>query len=434
MISVSGEPERRRRPRAVISSGSNLKEMRRRPKVDIPPDLGPDRHGALRSVKASDVVIESVEWLWERYLPRGKLVDLSGDPGLGKSTMALDLAARLTVGVAMPGSAGACAPGAVIVVAGEDGLADTVVPRLRAAGADRDLVHHITEAQDRSGTPRPFTIPNDIDDLRGMVEELDARMVVIDPLSAHLSGRLNDFKDHDVRQALHPLARLAEATGATVLMVRHLNKRSAGSALYRPGGSIGITGAIRVGLMVGRDPEDPTKLVMAQYKCNVGRPAPSQLCRIVHDESTGVGRVMWLGTTALTADDFLANGPRTGGALILAKEVLTDALACGAIPASEIEGLIEAEGISKATYRRAKKELGIRSRQRVGATGAKGSPGWEVYLPNGQDESGGHAQDEHLIPSPSEWAVEVPDHVVDELADAVEDTAADEARTEDRAV
>jgi RecA-family ATPase len=156
---------------------------------------------------------EEVEWLWPSRLALGKLALVDGDPGLGKSAITLDLAARVSSGHDFPDGA-PCEPAGVVVLSGEDGLADTIRPRLDAAGAGVSRVLSLATIADEHGQERLLSIPEDITLIEKGIERVSARFVMVDPLMAFLSGDTNSHRDQDVRKALAPLAGLAERTGA----------------------------------------------------------------------------------------------------------------------------------------------------------------------------------------------------------------------------
>ena len=260
-------------------------------------------------VSLADVEAERVDWLWDGYLPLCKVVVLDGDPGVGKSTVSLDIAARTSTGSPMPdGSAGV--KGAVLILSAEDGLADTIRPRLDAAGADPARVIAITEMTFATADglqSRPVTIPGDLAAIEHIITEHDVRLVIIDVLMAYLSGDVNAHRDQDVRRALHVLSGLAERTRCCVIVLRHLNKSGGGNAIYRGGGSIGIIGAARAGFMCGRDPDDETGQlrVFANIKMNIAPEPPAIGYRLVPDELRGCGRIEWLGESQHRAGDLL---------------------------------------------------------------------------------------------------------------------------------
>ena len=197
-----------------------------------------------------------LEWLWQGYIPAGMITIIDGDPGLGKSMLTLDLVAKVTRGLPMPGQPAESAgrPRGAVLLSAEDDLAHTIVPRLIAAGADLDRVV-VVSLRERDGTSRePIITPADLEAVEKAIVEVDAAIVIIDPLVAYLPATASANRDQDVRRTLAPLADLAERTGAAVVVVRHLRKAAADNALYRGGGSIAFIGAARVGLLRGSRP------------------------------------------------------------------------------------------------------------------------------------------------------------------------------------
>ncbi len=315
----------------------------------------PDAGGT--GIRLSTVRPEAVHWLWPGRIPSGKICILDGDPGLGKSTVTLDLAARVTRGLPMPDGTGVDAPAGVVLVSAEDGVADTIVPRLQAAGADLEL----TWAIEHCGEDRhPFTMPDDLAHLERLVRETGARLVVIDPLMAFLNVHTNAHRDQDTRYVLARVHEMASATGAAVLLVRHLTKAAGGMAIYRGGGSIGIIGAARSGLLVAKDPEDEQRRVLACIKQNLAEMPPSLAFRLAACEGRAA-QVVWEGSSDYDANALLA--PPTTGAERTerdeAKDFLREVLAIGPVPAKQIEALALEAGISKMTLRRARLELGV---------------------------------------------------------------------------
>lgn len=252
----------------------------------------------------SEVKAERVTWLWEHRIPVGKVTLIDGDPGNGKSAMTTDFAARLTVGRPWPDGS-PCKQGGVVICSAEDGEADTIRPRLDAAGGDPEKVLALATVQTGDdGDERLLSIPEDLQVLENGIERVKAKLVIVDPLMAFLSPGVNAHKDQDVRRALAPLARLAEETGAAVLVVRHLNKATGGNALYRGGGSIGIVGAARSALLVARHPEDGDRRVLAGLKSNLAPSIPS-LAFALTEADNGAVKVEWKGQSHLSADTLL---------------------------------------------------------------------------------------------------------------------------------
>jgi RecA-family ATPase len=241
----------------------------------------------------SEVQTEKIRWLWKGRIPLGKITVIDGDPGLGKSLITLDLAGRVTRAREMPdGTPGV--EGGVVLASGEDGLADTVRPRLEAAGADLTRVVDITLTDPEKG--QLLKIPTDLARLEQATVRVGAVLVVIDPVYAFLTGGLNPDKDTDVRQTLTPLAKRAERLGVAVILIRHLNKAEEKKALYRGSGSIGLIGLARSGLLVAKSLSQEGN-VLASVKCNLTAKPPALLYR-VDPLDIGVPVIKWLGESA----------------------------------------------------------------------------------------------------------------------------------------
>ncbi len=332
------------------------------------------------ATRLSDVTAEPVDWLWERFVARGTVNILDGDPDLGKSTVTLDLAARVTCGRPMPGET---APGdyggrGVLILSAEDALAQTIRPRLDAAGADVARVWHL-DAVKRGDDESPPVLPFDLDVIEQLVLEHKVVLLVVDPLMAYLDGQVNAHRDQDVRRALHRLKVLAERTGVAVLVVRHLNKLTGGPALYRGGGSIGIIGAARIGLLVGRHPEQRDRRVLAVNKNNL---APHRNRRSIAydlvDAGSGVARVEWGEEVDLRPDDILGQHAGKQTAADQCAEAMRDLLADGARESQELTAELLHMGHSEATVKRCRRTLGVRARR----VGFGGEGRWMVELPD----------------------------------------------------
>jgi hypothetical protein len=333
------------------------------------------RAGEPVGVLLADVHPEPVAWLWPGRLARGKLTILEGRPDEGKTTLALDLAARVSTGAPMPGESERREPAGVVIVTAEDGLADTIRPRLEAAGA----------ALNRILAPRPDEVPS-LDDagrawLRQACTQVGAALVILDPLVALMPGAVDAHRDQDVRRMLRPLRALAEECAVAVMALRHLRK-AAGSAKDAGGGSVGIGAAARVVMLAAPDPDDPERRILARVKGNLAPPWPSLAYRLVPAE--GTLRLKWLGETPHTADALLAaTDADEPGALDAALELVRDVLRDGPVRSSELDAAARAAGISERTLRRARTRAGVRA-ERSGR-------GWVVRLPLDQDGQGGQA-------------------------------------------
>ncbi len=339
-------------------------------------------------VLLADVAPERVEWLWEGRIPKGKLTLIDGDPGLGKSNITTDAAARITSGRAWPDGS-PCEKGGVVLMNAEDGLADTIRPRVDAAGGDVSKVLALATVPDEYGEDRLLSIPDDIPIIERGIRQVGASLVVMDPLMAFLGGNVNSHKDQDIRRALAPLARMAERTGAAVVIVRHLNKATGGSALYRGGGSIGIIGAARAALLVAEDPEDDARRVLASLKHNLAEPAPS-LAFSITTAGNGAARVEWQGETTFGAHALLRvpADDEEKSAMAEAMEFLRDALGDGPMAAKAMQRDAAAADISKATLNRAKQALKVRSVK-------EGDGSWSWHLP-GKERHGKVLNDSHV--------------------------------------
>jgi hypothetical protein len=229
---------------------------------------------------------------------------------------------------------------------------------------------------------RLLSIPKDLGLIEKGIRRVGARLVVVDPLMAFLSGETNSHRDQDVRRALAPLAGLAERTGACVLVVRHLNKATANNPLYRGGGSIGIIGAARMAFVVGKDPQDENRRVVASTKNNLSNP-PKSLMFTLEEAESGSVMVSWLGESEVSAKNLLASPQNQEHADIRSEaiEFLNDVLCEGPVPASQVKEEAEDAGISERTLKRAKKVVGVITYRENEAGERRGTGRWMWKLP-----------------------------------------------------
>lgn len=257
--------------------------------------------GDLIVINAADVTPEKVRFLWDRRIARGKINILDGDPGAGKSGITVKLAAHETTGEPYPDDRNQAwrEPRNVVIICAEDDPADTIVPRLIAAGADLNRVRIVQMTKNRKGD-RVFDATKDLPKLAQLAKELAPSLIVIDPLVSHI-GDTNPNKSTEMRQALAPVALLAAKSGAAVVINRHLNKQGGVAALYRGAGSIDIVGIARSVMLAAEDKQGNCFLV--RTKSNLA--AKPKAIRYARTDVDDVLRIEWEGTADIGADELL---------------------------------------------------------------------------------------------------------------------------------
>ena len=346
--------------------------------------------GALVTRCLADVEPEPTSWVWPERIPRGKLTTIAGDPGLGKSQVTASLASIVTIGGQWPVDGTAAAPGSVIFLTAEDGLEDTLLPRVIAAGADRSRIHHVEgvavgytgQGDERR---RLFSLDKDIPALDRKLSEIgNVVLVVIDPLSAYL-GRVDSHKDAEVRGLLAPLAEVAARHQVAIIGILHLNKAVKVKALLRIPGAIAFVAAGRANYVVTPDPNDKNRRLFLPLKCNLARPMPGLAYTIAGTIVTGINgpvktsHILWdAQPVSITPDEAMdVDAATRASALAEAEEWLEEILASGPMLVKEVSSLAAAEGISKKTLRRAREALHIVCRKQPGPKGA-----WTWQRPN----------------------------------------------------
>jgi hypothetical protein len=329
-----------------------------------------------RVIHLSDLQPEPIDWIVPAMFAAGKLSLIDGDPSQGKSLLTLDLASRLTTARPLPTGYTPAQPIHVVVVASEDGLRDTVLPRLQAAQADLRFVHTFVGRSATGAWNRVPTFPADCGLLEETIRETSARLVILDPLAPLLGVSI--VHEQAVRSGLVPLAQVAGDTHAAVVMVRNLNKSARGErAIYRGSGSIALIATARTAFLVGQAPEDDGLRVLACTKNNLAAFPPALAFRVTGLEGCPV--IDWCGPVDLTADDLvLVPARRHGEAIQEAKDFLTTLLRDGPCPSQEIYRRAHEAGIAERTLRRAGKSLNLDAQE----LHQDGRNGWYWSLPH----------------------------------------------------
>ena len=306
----------------------------------------PSKPETVKIIRMSDVELTPVEWLWKPYLPFGKLSVLQGNPGEGKTYFAMHLAAACTNGKLLPNME-SMEPFNVIYQTAEDGLGDTVKPRLIEAGADLDRVLVIDDSDVQ------LTLSDER--IEKAIIENNARLVIIDPIQAYLGADVDMNRANEVRPIFMRLGQVAQRTGCAILLIGHLNKAAGMQSLQRGLGSIDIAAAVRSVMFIGKLKHDPTMRILTHEKSSLAPPGAS-LAFSLGDE----GGFRWVGEYDITADEMLSGiEPQRETKTQQAKDLICTLLAGGKQVLSEdIDKAALERGIPGRTVRDAKRELG----------------------------------------------------------------------------
>ena len=306
----------------------------------------PSKPETVKIIRMSDVELTPVEWLWKPYLPFGKLSVLQGNPGEGKTYFAMHLAAACTNGKLLPNME-RMEPFNVIYQTAEDGLGDTVKPRLIEAGADLDRVLVIDDSDVQ------LTLSDER--IEKAIIENNARLVIIDPIQAYLGADVDMNRANEVRPIFMRLGQVAQRTGCAILLIGHLNKAAGMQSLQRGLGSIDIAAAVRSVMFIGKLKHDPTMRILTHEKSSLAPPGAS-LAFSLGDE----GGFRWVGEYDITADEMLSGiEPQRETKTQQAKDLICALLAGGKQVLSEdIDKAALERGIPGRTVRDAKRELG----------------------------------------------------------------------------
>ena len=316
----------------------------------------PQQEETVEIIRMSEVDTQTVEWLWEPYIPFGKVTIVQGNPGEGKTTLALRLCAACTNRKPFPAMA-EHEPFNVIYQTAEDGLGDTVKPRLMEADADLDRVLVIDEGK------QELSLSDER--IERAIRQTGARLIILDPIQAYVGEKTDMNKANEIRPIFRRLAEVAERTGCAVVLIGHLNKAAGGQSAYRGLGSIDFRAAARSVLLIGRVKREPNVRVIIHDKSSLapeGKPMAFSL-----GAESGFS---WIGEYDITADELLSGtGGNTETKTEQAERLILDLLADGKEMASEdiVKAAAEA-GISERTVQNAKRSMGgILGARRVGS-------------------------------------------------------------------
>lgn len=315
--------------------------------------------------RVSEIEARPVWWLWQGRIARGKVTMLAGHPGLGKSQVGLDFAARLTRGGRWPDGTYAEA-GSVVILSAEDDAEDTIRPRLEAAAADLTRCHVVGAVREPGKGPRTFCLQEDLVRLAAVLDDIgDVALIIVDPITAYL-GEIDLHKNAEVRALLALLAEFAARYGAAVLAISHLRKSLEGDAILRVSGSLAFVAAARAVYLVASDPGDRSRRLLLPAKNNLGTDNTGYAYRVV-PYSLKSGRIAtccveWEPeAVTMTADEaFTASKERRAGRkLDSAMDFLREFLNDGPRPQKEVQAAAREAGHAWMTVKRAAADLEV---------------------------------------------------------------------------
>ena len=305
----------------------------------------------LKLIHMEDVVSKEVEWLWYPYIPYGKITIIEGDPGEGKTTLVLKLAAALSRGLPLP-----CdddkeyEPIHIIYQTAEDGIEDTIKPRLEKAGADCSMIRVIDE------TDKELSMTDDR--LEQAIIETGARLIILDPIQAYIGATVDMHRENEIRPVLKHLGIIAEKHNCAIILIGHMNKASGSKSTYRGLGSIDIQATARSVLLVARLRDKPNIRIMAHDKSSLA-PAGDA----IGFEMTEDNGMVCIGPYDITIDELLSgNEGRGKKKLDIAENFIKEYFGTNkVIPSNEIMMEAAKRNIKRNTLLSAKKKLGITS-------------------------------------------------------------------------
>ena len=301
----------------------------------------------LKIISMDEVPVEEVEWLWYPYIPFGKLSIIHGDGGEGKTTLILQLAALLSRGEKLPCDSTEREPIKVIYQTAEDGLGDTIKPRLLAGNADCSQIKVIDESE--------ATLTMLDERIEKAIVETGARALILDPVQAYIGAKVDMNRANEVRAVLSQLGRIAGQYRCAIILVGHLNKAQGNKSNYRGLGSIDFQAAARSVLIVGRLKDNPQVRVMVQDKSSLAPEGEAIAFEL--DKENGF---KWIGHYDISVDDLLSGIPKEKKSE-QAENLILEYLSKGKYPQQALLKKARAAGISKRVLDEAKKSLNVQS-------------------------------------------------------------------------
>jgi len=304
-------------------------------------------------IRLADVKPQPVAWLWPERIPLGFLTLIAGDPGVGKSWLTHDLAARITTGAARPGTTAYAPCGDVLIASAEDSPETVIRPRIDALGGDPTRVRLVSPLVKEDGPERALSLSQDLPHIAAALHMTEARLLIFDTLDSFLPPGTDMYRSNEVRAVLLPLVRLAGTAGTSIVGVMHLNKDSDKTALHRVLGSIALVGVVRSVLTVTMTETDGVRRV-DHIKTNLGRLAPPLSFRVV--EVDGTPRTVW----SQAPDGIPQKAPARGRPPVErneAKRFLQDFLGTILRPKAIVQAEATNRGLDHTTLKRAFDDL-----------------------------------------------------------------------------
>lgn len=298
----------------------------------------------LKLINMEDVEVKEVEWLWYPYIPYGKITILQSDPGTGKTTLMLQLAAWLSKGESLPLAEKESTPINIIYQTAEDGLEDTIKPRLLKSGADCSKILVIDESEGELSM-------ND-ERIEEAINKTGAKLVILDPIQAYVGSNVDLNRANEIRPVLKQLGVVAEKYNCAIVLIGHMNKSSNSKSTYRGLGSIDFQATARSVLIVGRLKDKPSIRIIGHDKSSLAQEGKPMAFEI--DEQG----FRWIGEYDISMEDILS-GTGTESKMKLAENFLKDILKDGEKLQADVLSKSNLMGISKRVLDEAKKSIGV---------------------------------------------------------------------------